>query len=218
MDILEKFNEALLPEKEDFYSHINKEGITDTDYARIKRVRKDFRIKYLGEYHYLYVQSDTLLFTDVFGNFRNMCLMIHEPNHANILSAPGLAQQADFKKTKVKLDLLTDIDILLMVQKGIRGAICHSIYRYAKANNKYMKDYNKSKESSYNQYWDLNDLYGWAMLQKLPVNNFDRIKETSQFNEDFIKTILKKMMRDIFLKLMFNILKSYTNFIMSYHF
>ena len=160
MDIQENVNEALLPEKEDFYSHINKEGITDADYAHIKRVRKDFRIKNLGEYHYLYVQSDTLLFTDVFGNFRNMCLMIYEPNHANFLSSPGLAQQANFKKTKVKLDLLTDIDILLMVQKGIRGGICHSIYRYAKANNKYMKDYDKNKESSYNQYWDLNDLYG----------------------------------------------------------
>ena len=74
-----------------------------------------------------------------------------------------------------------------MVQKGVRGRICHSIYRYAKANNKYMKDYDKNKESSYNQYRNLNDLYGWAMLQKLPVNNFDLIKETSQFNEDFIK-------------------------------
>ena len=113
--------------------------------------------------------------------------MIYEPNHTNFLSAPGLAQQTDFKKTKVKLDLLTDIDILLMVQKGVRGRICHSIYRYAKANNKYMKDYDKNKESSYNQYRNLNDLYGWAMLQKLPVNNFDLIKETSQFNEDFTK-------------------------------
>ena len=91
MDILEKFNEALLPEKEDFYSHINKEGFTDANYAHIKRVCKDFRIKNLGEQNYLYVQSDTLLLTDVFGNFRNMCLMIYEPNHINFLSAPGLA-------------------------------------------------------------------------------------------------------------------------------
>ena len=77
--------------------------------------------------------------------------------------------------------------MLLMVEKGIRGGIGHSIYRYAKANNKYMKDYDKNKESSYIQYWDVNNLYGWAMLQKLPVNNFEWIKDTSQFNEDFIK-------------------------------
>ena len=96
-------------------------------------------------------------------------------------------QQAGLKKTKIKLDLLTDIDMFLMVEKSIRGGICHSIYRYAKANNKYMKDYDKNKELSYLQYWDVNNLYGWAMSQKLPVNNFEWIKDTSQFNEDFIK-------------------------------
>ena len=94
---------------------------------------------------------------------------------------------SSFKKTKVKLDLLTNIDILLMVEKGIRGGICHFIYWYAKANNKYIKNYDKNKESSYLQYWDVNKLYGWAMLQKLPVNNFEWIKNTSQFTEDFIK-------------------------------
>ena len=77
--------------------------------------------------------------------------------------------------------------MLLIVEKGIRGGICNTIYRYAKANNKYMKDYDKNKESSYLKYWDVNNLYGWAMSQKLPVNNFEWIKDTSQFNEDFIK-------------------------------
>ena len=73
-----------------------------------------------------------------------------------------------------------------MVEKGMRGAICHSIYQYTKAHNKYMKDYDKNKKSSYIQYWDVNNLYGWAMSQKFPVNNFEWIKDTSQFNEDFI--------------------------------
>ena len=104
-----------------------------------------------------------------------------------ILSAPGLAWKAAIKKTKVKLDLLTDIDILLIVEKGISGGICHSIYQYAKANNKYMKDYDKNKESSYIQYRDVNNLYGWAISQKLPINNFEWTKDASQFNEDFIK-------------------------------
>ena len=73
--------------------------------------------------------------------------------------------------------------MLLMVEKGIRGGICHSIYQCAKANNKHIKKY----EPSYYQYWDVNNLCGWAMLQKLPVNNFDWMKDTSQFKEDFIK-------------------------------
>ena len=88
--------------------------------------------------------------------------------------------------------------MLLIVEKCIRGGICHSIYRYAKANNKYMKHYNKNKESSYIKYWDVNNLYIWAMPQKLPVNNFEWIKDTCQFNEDFIKTIMKKVVKDIF--------------------
>ena len=74
-----------------------------------------------------------------------------------------------------------------MVEKGITAGICHSIYRYIKANNKQMKDYNKKKESSYIQYWDVNDLFGWVMSQTVPVNNFEWINNTSQFNEDFIR-------------------------------
>ena len=97
----------------------------------------------------MYVQSDTFLLADIFENSRNTCLKIYELDPAKFLSAPGLAWQAALKKTKVKLDLLTDIDMLLKVEKGIPRGICHSIYRYAKANNKYMKDYDKNKESSY---------------------------------------------------------------------
>ena len=90
--------------------------------------------------------------------------------------------------------------MLLMVEKGIRGGICHSIYRYAKTNNKYMKDYGKNKESSYLQYRDVNNLYGWAMSQKHQVNNFDWIKDTSQFNEDFIKNYNEKSIEACFLE------------------
>ena len=129
MDDWEKFNETSLPEK-DFYSHLNMEDITDVDYAHAKRVCKDFEIKRLGEYHDLCVQSDTLLLADVFESFRNMCINIFELDPAKFLSTPGLAWQATFKKTKVKLDLLTDIDMLLMVETGIIY-----IYLYAKANN-----------------------------------------------------------------------------------
>ena len=81
-------------------------------------------------------------------------------------SAPGLIWQAALKKTKVRVYLLTDIYMLLMVEKDIRGGICHSIYWYTKANKKYVKDYDKNKESSYLQYWDVTNLSGWAMMQK----------------------------------------------------
>ena len=94
---------------------------------------------------------------------------------------------ASSKNTEIKLELLTDIDMLLMVEKGIRGGICHAIHQYAKANNKYIKDYN-NKESSYVKYWDVNNLYDWAMSQNLPVNKFEWIEDTSPFNEDFIKS------------------------------
>ena len=90
----EKFNQTSLPEKEDFYSHLNMEDITDADYAHAKRVCKDFGIKYLGEHHDLHVQSDKLLLADAFENFRNICLQIYERDPAKFLSAPGLAWQA----------------------------------------------------------------------------------------------------------------------------
>ena len=103
------------------------------------------------------------------------------------MSAPGLAWEACLKKTKVKLELLTDIDMLLMVEKGIRGRICQAVHRYAKANNKYMNNYDKSIESSYLMYLDANNLYGWAMSKKLPVNGFKWENDLSRFNERFIK-------------------------------
>ena len=139
------------------------EDITDADYAHVKRLCKDFEINYLVKYHDLYVRSNTLLLADVFEDFRNMCFEIYELDTAKFFSTtgPGLTWQAAFKKTKVKIDLLTDISMLLMVEKGIRGGICHSIYQYAKANNIYMKDYTKNKESLYLQYWDVNNLYGF---------------------------------------------------------
>ena len=126
MDDWEKFNETSLREKEDFYSHLNMEDITDADYVHAKKVCKDFEIKNLGEYD-LYVQSDTLLLADVLENFRNMCLKIYELDPAKFLSAPGLVWQVALIKTEVKLYILTDTDMMLMVEKGIRGGICHSI-------------------------------------------------------------------------------------------
>ena len=187
MDNWERFNETSLPNKESFYSNLNMENIDDIDYRHGNNVFKRFKLKNLGEHHDLYVQSDALLLADVFENFRNMCLKVYELDPVHFFSLPRLAWQACLKKTKVKLELLSDYDMLLMVEEGIKGEICHSIHRYPKANNKYMNNYDKNEESLYIQYLHTNNLYGWAMSQKLPVNNFKLVKDTSKINEEFIK-------------------------------
>ena len=165
VDNWERFSEISLPSKEDFYSNLNMEDISDIDYRHASNVFKVFKLENLGSYHDLYVQSDTLLLADVFNNFRDMCIKEYELDPAPFLSLPGLAWQACLKKTNIELELLTDYDMLLMVEEGIRGGICHSIHRYAKANNKYMKNSNNNEESSYIQYLDANNLYGWQSLK-----------------------------------------------------
>ena len=189
MDSREKFNETALPPKKDFNSNLNLENISDEDYEHAQKVWDVFKIKNLGEYHDLYVQSDTLLLADVYENFRNMCLNICELDPVYFASVPGLAWQACLKKTGVKLELITDYDKVLMIEKVFRGGICQATHRYAKANDKYLKNYNKYIESSYIEYLDANNLYGWAMSQKLPVNDFKWVEkeELSNFHEDFIK-------------------------------
>ena len=116
-----------------------------------------------------------------------MCIKVYELDPAHFLSLPGLAWQACLKKTNVKLELLTDYDILLMVEEGIRGGICDAIHRHAKANNKYMKNYDKNQESSYIQYLDANNLYGWAMSQKLSGNGFKWINDVTGIDGEFIR-------------------------------
>ena len=186
MDSWERFNETSLPSKEDFYSNLNVENIDDTDYRHVNRVFKRFELENLGQYHDLYAQSYTLLLADAFENFRDMCIKEYELDPAHFLSLPGLAWQACLKKTNIELELLTDYDMLVMVEEGIRSGICHSIHRYAKTNNKYMKNYNNNEESSYIKYLDANNLYGWAMSKKLPVNGF-KWPDSDEINEEFIK-------------------------------
>ena len=215
MDNWERFNETSLPSKESFYSNFNMENIDDIDYRHGNNVFNKFKLNNLGDYYDLYVQSDTLLLADVFENFRDMCLKEYELDPAHFLSLPGLAWQACLKKTNIELELLTDYDMLLMVEERIRGGICHSIHRYAKANNKYMKNYNNKEEPSYIQYLDANNLYGWAMSKKLPVNGFKWINN-NEINEDFIKTYDENNDKGYIFEVDVNTQKGYTTYTVIY--
>ena len=187
MDRWKRFKQESLPDKEYFYSELNKEHITDEDYAHAQMVWDTFNIKNVGEYHDLYVQSDTELLVDVFENFRDKCIEIYRLDPALFLSAPGQALQACLKKTEVELQLLTDNDMLIMFQEGIRGGMCQATYRYAKANNKYMKNHDKNKETTFLVYDNANNLYQFAICKKLPVDGFKWVDDLSIFTEDFIK-------------------------------
>ena len=137
MNSWERFDKTSLPDKEAFYSSLNMGDITDVDHRHAKRIFKNLSNKNLGDYYDLYLQSDTLLLADVFENFRKKCIDIYELDPAHFFSAPSIAWQAGLKKIEIKLEVLTDVDMLLMVEKGIRGRICHDMqnmsHRYAKS-------------------------------------------------------------------------------------
>ena len=163
------------------------------------------------------VQCDTLLLAAVFENFRDKCIEIYKLDPAHFLSPPRLAWQTCLKKTKLNLELLTDIDILLMTEVEIRCGMCQSIYRYAKANNKYMKNYKKDIISSYLMYLDANSLYRWAMSKKLHVDGLKWVKNVSecnsiQFNESFIRNYNESSDIGYFLEVDIDYLEKLFNF------
>ena len=177
MDSLERFKENKLPPKEAFYSRLTGEGISNEDYERAKKVWKVFGMKTLQDYHDLYNVTDVLLLADVFENFRNICLDNYKLDPAHYFTAPGLAWDACLKITGVELELLSDIDMLLMIEKGIGGGVSMISNRYGKANNKYMgESFNEKEPSKYIQYSDANNLYGWGMSKRLPTHGFEWMK------------------------------------------
>ena len=173
MNCLEKFSETQLPIKEDFYSKLNDCNITDKEYKHAQDIWEKFGINNLGEYHDLYLKTDVLLLADVFEEFRNICLENYNLDPAWYYTSPGLSWDALLKHSKVNLELLTDPDMLLMFEKGIRGGISMISNRHGRANNKYMKEkFDSSQPSKFVPYLDANNLYGWAMMKPLPVGDF----------------------------------------------
>jgi hypothetical protein len=174
---MEKLNETCLPPKENFFSSLTNEEISDEDYARAQEVWGKFGCKTLWDYSEVYLKTDIALLTDIFEDFRKMAKKTYGLDPLWYYTAPGLSLDAELKFTRVKLDQITDPDMYLMIEKNIRGGICMAVTRYAKANNPHLKDYDPNKEKSYFRYWDANNLYGSAMRKPLPVQNFKWMTE-----------------------------------------
>ena len=177
MDDFEKFKKQSLPKKTSFFSRLKQEKISEEDFLHAQKVWKEFELKNMGDFHDLYLKTDVLLLADVMENFRKLCEKNYELDPAHFFTVPGMAWDAMLKMTAIKLDLLEDVDMLLMIEKGIRGGISNAFKRYAKANNKFMKDFDPAEKSSFIVYLDANNLYGWAMSKPLPVGGFEWMAE-----------------------------------------
>ena len=172
MTSFEKLNVNKLPSKNEFYSKLNNTDITDEEYKHAQNVWKTFKCKTMKDYHNLYLKTDVMLLTDVMENYRNVCINNYELDPLWYYTAPGLAWDAALKISNVKLELITDPNMYLMIENGIRGGVSTITKRYAKANNPYMQEYNPNEESVYIPYLDANNLYGWAMSKPLPTDSF----------------------------------------------
>lgn len=170
----EKFNLPVPLEKSDWFNKLADESITEHELNKVKQIIKVFDIKTFGEYHDLYLATDVLLLTDVFEQFRKNTITHFQLDPANFWTLPSLAWQAALKKTGIWLELFSDDDVHADMYQffQIRGGISIITHRHAKANHKYMKNYDKSKPTSYIIYLDANNLYGKAMIQFLPYRGF----------------------------------------------
>ena len=172
LDSIEKLKDTTPPPQKAFYSKLTGKGINNYNYKHVLNVWKTFKMKTFKNFLEVYNVSDVLLLADVFEKFRDVCLKNYGLDPVYYYTAPGLAWDAMLKMTKINLELLSDVDMLLMIEKGIRGGISIISNRYGKANNKYMKDFNKKELSKFLMYVDANNLYGVGMSQKLPVHSF----------------------------------------------
>ena len=191
----EKFNDTTLPPIETFYSNLSKSGIDMKEYQHAQNVWNKFECTTLGEYHDIYLKTDVLLLADVFEKFRKVIINYFKLDPAHFISAAGLSWSAMLRMTKVKLELITDVDMHMFIEKGIRGGISTvATKRYAQANNKYLPDYKPEEPSSYIMYFDANSLYAAAMSKKLPTHNFtwrpELVAETPEQLDEVLDLIM----------------------------
>ena len=188
MDSWERFEETALPPKEAFYSKLSDEHISDSDYAHAQQVWKTFECRTLGDYTVLYCRTDVLLLADVFENFRKTCQKQYGLDPTHYYTSPGLSWDALLKKTGVSLELITDYDQHLFIEKGMRGGISMVSKRHARANNPAVEGYNPEKPNSHILYLDANNLYGWAMSQPLPTGGFQWVEDCDRL-ADSVKNL-----------------------------
>ena len=173
IDSYNKLYDEKLPNQEDFYSLLSSVECSDKNYEKAQIAWNTFKYKNFLDYHNIYLISDVLLLADIWDNFRNVCYKIYGFDCCYYYTASSLSWDAMLKITKIELELLIDIEKYLFVESGIRGGISQISHRYAEANNKYLKNYDETKEDSYITYLDANNLYGGAMCQYLPIKNFE---------------------------------------------
>lgn len=187
IDSREKLEETELPSKQDFYDNLNECGISNKKYKFAQKVWNTFNIRSMREYTQLYLKTDVLLLADIFENFRDNCIRLYEIDPAHYYTLPGYSWDCMLKHTQVNIELFTEIDMLLFVERGLRGGISQCSHRYSEANNKYMgNDFDASKPEKYLMYLDMNNMYGWAMTQPLPISdyswlNVDSFKDLDKF-------------------------------------
>ncbi|XP_046811985.1 uncharacterized protein LOC111688865, partial [Lucilia cuprina] len=172
LNSIAKLQETCLPNIDDFYNKLTETVCSLEDYAHAQEVWSKFNCKTIEDYLMIYLKSDVLLLADVFENFRIVCKSIYNLDPCHYYTAPGLSWDAMLKITNIKLDLLTDLEMIQFLNKGIRGGIVQCSERHSVANNKYLSDYDDKLPSKYLTYLDANNLYGWAMSESLPEGNF----------------------------------------------
>ncbi|CAS00907.1 Protein CBG26256 [Caenorhabditis briggsae] len=187
IDSFKKYSNEELPPIENFYNALSGENISEENYEYALNVWGETDCKTLEDYTRIYMINDVLLLADVFETFRNVSLKEYKLDPCWYYTSPGLAWDAMLFKTGVKLQTIKDVEMYNFIEKGIRGGMCNTMLRYSKANNKYMSNYNSEEESKYLLYLDANNLYGWAMSQKLPYDEFEFVEDfTLEMIDDLV--------------------------------